>query len=354
LGNTNLFVFGIGEEKFLWKKIPASEIPIEAMNQWIADLVQVPSGSRYELHPEISRLGGAIFGHFDQEIGDAKELVLIPQGILNSVPFELLPDGKGNFLFEQVPVIYQFSAQFVHSIANGPNPRSGLGLAPFTESENISGFAPLPQSAIELEAFAGEKLSGKAAVKSAFLDKAGNSEVIHLATHAVASSTDPDQAFIAFYPEGEDFRLFAPELAFQSLEKAKLVFLSACETGAGQLSKSEGLISLARSLAFAGAEQMIITQWISEDRVAAFISEKFYQHVSEGMTYAAALHRAKLDLLEDSQMAQYRHPFYWANFRLIGQPTQSNLVEPWMIWLGLLLFLMPLAIWTGAKLWNRQ
>lgn len=354
LGESHLFVFGLGKEKFLWKEIPRAEIPFAALNQWMADLVKVPSGNRYELDPEISRFGESIFDPFDQEITDAKELIMIPQGILNSIPFELLPDSRGKLLYERVPVMYQFSAQFIHPIQGRQELKNGLGFAPFTGSKTLGGFASLPQSSIELDGFAGEKLVGNAALKSVFLEKAGKSEFIHLATHAEASSTDPDQAFIAFFPEGEDFRLFAPELAFQSLEKAKLVFLSACETGAGQLSKSEGLISLARSLAFAGAEQMIITQWVSEDRVAAFISDRFYRHVGEGMTYATALHQAKLDLLEDSRMAQYRHPFYWANFRLIGQPTQAGFPQFWIIWVFLVLILTPLGIWIGLKLWNRQ
>jgi tetratricopeptide (TPR) repeat protein len=353
MGDSHLFVFGIGKEKFSWKKIPFTEVPFSELNQWMADLVKVPSGSRYELNQDIGRFGATVFDQFDREINHAKELVLIPQGVLNSIPFELLPDGSGTFLYERVPVIYQFSAQFINPIHGHQNLENGLGLAPFSEPENPSGFAPLPQSLLELDAFSGEKLLGKEALKTAFLEKAGNAEFIHLATHAVASSADPSQAFIAFFPEGDDFRLFAPELAFQSLEKAKLVFLSACETGAGQLSKSEGLISLARSLAFAGAEQMIITEWVSEDRVAAYISERFYRHVDDGMTFASALFQAKLDLLDDPEMAQYHHPFYWANFRLIGQPNEIYFPKAWMIWVGILIMILPAGFWIVVKLWNR-
>ncbi|RIW14525.1 CHAT domain-containing protein [Algoriphagus lacus] len=354
MGDSTLFVFGIGREKFSWKNIPLTEVPFSELNRWIGGLVKEPSGSRYDLNQEIARFGASVLGPFEQEIVHAKELVLIPQGVLNSVPFELLPDAEGKFLYQRIPVIYQFSAQFIQHIQGHQDLNSGLGLAPFSDPENSSGFSPLPQSSLELDAISGEKFVGKEALKSVFLEKSENADFIHLATHAVASSVDPNQAFIAFYPEGEDFRLFAPELAFQSLEKAKLVFLSACETGAGQLSKSEGLISLARSLAFAGAEQMIITQWVSEDRVAAYISGRFYRHVADGMTFASALYQAKLDLLDDPEMAQYHHPFYWANFRLIGQPNDIAFPQGWMIWVGFLIILLPAGFWIGVKFWNQR
>lgn len=354
MGDSHLLVFGMGKEKFSLKKIPILDIPFAELNQWIEDLVKVPSGSRYQIDQDVGRFGASVLGPFKEEINDAKELILIPQGVFNSVPIELLPDGNGKFLYERIPVIYQFSAQFIKPVEDYQVLKNGLGFAPFSEATNPSEFAPLPESAVELEGFPGEKLVGNAAVKSGFMEKAKDAGVVHLATHAVASSTDPNQTFIAFYPQGEDFRLFAPELAFQSLENAKLVFLSACETGAGQLSKSEGLISLARSLAFAGAEQMIITQWVSEDRVAAYLSGKFYSHVSEGMTFASALHQAKLDLLDDPDMAQYHHPFFWANFRLIGQPTEISFLKPWMFWVGFLVILLPVGFWLGVKRWNRR
>jgi tetratricopeptide (TPR) repeat protein len=354
VGDDYLFVFGIGKEKFTWKKILITDIPSAELNLWIGELVKAPVGGRYQLNQDISDFSVAIFGHFDQEISDAKELILIPQGVFNSVPFELLPDAKGRFLYERIPIVYQFSAQLIKPVEEGQNLKNGLGFAPFSESVNSSEFAALPQSLVELESFFGEKLVGRMALKSVFLERAGNAEFVHMATHAVASSADPNQAFIAFYPDGEDFRLFAPELAFQSLEKAKLVFLSACETGAGQLSKSEGLISLARSLAFAGAEQMIITQWVSEDWVAAYLSRRFYLHVADGMTFASALYNAKLDLLDDPVMAQYHHPFYWANFRLIGQPSEIQFPKVWMIWIVLLVIFIPAGFWLAIKLWNRK
>jgi tetratricopeptide (TPR) repeat protein len=349
MGQSNLFLFGMDKEGFSWEKVPLDSIPFDQLNRWMADLVKIPTGKRYEMDASIGKFGMLITSPFEQELKRAEELILIPQGVLNSVPFELLPDASGKPLYERLPVIYQFSAQFIEPVGKAEPLENGIGFAPFSAPGTLKNFASLPYSSEELEAVSGEKLWGKSAIKSAFFAKSAKAEFIHLSTHAEASSTDPNQAFIAFYPDSADFRLFAPELAFQSLEKAKLVFLSACETGAGQLSRSEGLISLARSLAFAGAEQMVITQWVSEDRVAAYLSGQFYRHVADGQTFASALFQAKLDLLADESMAQYHHPFFWANFRLIGQPNETPFMPDWLIWAGFLIGLMILGLWLSLR-----
>ena len=100
LGDSDLFIFGIGRESFSWKKIPYEDIPFEDLNRWMSQLVQVPSGDRYELDPSIQSFGLALLGDFEAQIAKSRELILIPQGIFNSVPVELLPLASGKFLYE--------------------------------------------------------------------------------------------------------------------------------------------------------------------------------------------------------------------------------------------------------------
>lgn len=332
LSDKYLFAFWITGEDFAWKAIGREEINLQAIDFWLKEVSIFSSGNRFELSPEVKELSSLLFGDFENKIAGANELIIIPQGIFNSLPFELLPDSKGKILIEKVPVSYQFSAQFIQPVEKGFEPSKMVGFAPFTglNDSDLKGFAALQTSDEELAQFENNAFFGELATKSTFFNIAPSAEVIHLATHAVASSDDPDQAFIGFYPGENDFRLFAPELAYQSLENTKLVYLSACETGAGQLSKSEGLISLARSLAFAGAEQMVISQWVSEDQVSAYLANKFYSYALDGESFSRSLQLAKLDLINDPQMAQFHHPFFWANYRLIGQPTVSESNSGWI------------------------
>lgn len=348
LSDNFLFVFWVEQEKFLWKVIPKDKIGLESIDSWLRNLSETSTRKRYEVSAEVKDFAHLIFGGFEAEISKVSELVIIPQSIFNSLPFELLPDSKGKLLIEKIPVSYQFSAQFINPAEKGFDPSKILGFAPFADIQgtDLKGFNELQVSDDELSQFGTNSYVGEFATKSTFLNTAPSADVIHLATHAVASSDDPEQAFISFYPGDEDFRLFAPELSYQSFVKAKLVYLSACETGAGQLSKSEGLISLARSLAFAGAEQMIISQWVSEDQVSAYLANRFYTYALDEESFSKALQLAKLDLINDPQMAQFHHPFFWANYRLIGQPTISNSKENWTFTFFVIMILLTAGIWV--------
>ncbi len=349
LSDEHLFGFWITAKDFEWKAISKEEINLPAIDQWLQEVSLFSSGKRFELTPEVKELAKLLFGDLEKKITNTNELIIIPQGVFNSFPFELLTDSKNNLLIEKVPISYQFSAQFIQPVEKGFDPSKMVGFAPFTglNDSDLKGFAALRTSDEELALFENNAFFGELASKSTFFNTAQSAEVIHLATHAVASSDDPDLAFISFYPGENEFRLFAPELAYQSLENAKLVYLSACETGAGQLSKSEGLISLARSLAFAGAEQMVISQWVSEDQVSTYLANKFYSYALDGESFSRSLQLAKLDLINDPQMAQFHHPFFWANYRLIGQPSIWHSNSGWIYpFIGIVIvFLVGVWIW---------
>ncbi|MDF2159282.1 CHAT domain-containing protein [Algoriphagus sp. CAU 1675] len=324
---TKLYVFWVGHKNFDLNVIPLEQIEFDKLNEWRKEIQNPVSGNRY-ISPEfLENFSRHLLGQFRGRMDDVGQLLIVPHGLFSSFPFELLP-MEDRYLLEEWPIGYEYSALMVRIEERRDwHPDQVLAFAPFLEPGIGSdyGLSDLPGSELELSVFSGEKLKGRDASLPSFIQKAPKARFIHLATHAVASSNDPNAAFIAFYPESSDFRLFSQELSFQILDKTELVFLSACETGSGQLSKSEGLISLARSFFLAGSEQLVTSLWVSEDQASAYISSRFYHHLDEGKSYAKALQLAKIDLLSDPAMAQYSHPSFWANFILIGPPQEMTL-----------------------------
>ncbi|GMQ24210.1 hypothetical protein Aoki45_08920 [Algoriphagus sp. oki45] len=348
LSEAHLFVFVISENSFEAKAIAFDQVPFDNLEIWLKGTRNPGSSSRWGTPEEIKAFSELVFGDFQRTLKRGDELLIVPHDILNSVPFELMPFEGEKLLLEVLPVTYQYSSWAILEASKAKKQSSFLAFAPFLGEEvetNSSGFARLPMSYTEVEDRKGQVLIGKDASREAFLSRAHQAGILHLATHAVASAEDPNEAFIAFYPEEEEFRVFAPELAFQDLQNTRLVYLSACETGAGVLSKSEGIISLARSLSIAGVDQLVFSQWISEDQVAAFIAKRFYRYLDRGESYSNSLRLAKMDLISDPKMAQFHHPFYWANFRVVGLPDSGSDGE-WALWqialvisLGLMLLL---------------
>jgi CHAT domain-containing protein len=194
----------------------------------------------------------------------------------------------------------------------------------------------LPASAKEISGFnKASQFIYNAATKTNFMKVAANASAIHLATHAIVDFNEPNNSYIAFFRQtstDDNYKVYAEELYNLQLQKTQLVFLSACETGTGKLSQSEGALSLSRAFAFAGCPDIITSLWKAEDRTTAYISEKFYYYSDKGYSYASALQRAKKDLLNDDAMSQFHTPQYWSNLILIGDVQEEKSFSP--VWIA--------------------
>lgn len=109
----------------------------------------------------------------------------------------------------------------------------------------------------------------------------------------------------------EDGVLTAFEIANMELWNTKLVVLSACETGLGDMNSAEGVFGLQRAFKAAGVDKLVISLWKIPDTQTAELMQLFYQNFLSGMPLAKALRTAQLTMSE-----QY-NPFYWAGFILI-------------------------------------
>lgn len=112
----------------------------------------------------------------------------------------------------------------------------------------------------------------------------------------------------------DDGILYAYEIAGLDLSNTKLVVLSACETGLGDIVGSEGVYGLQRAFKLAGVEHIIMSLWkISDDATVAFM-ESFYRHwlSDEGMDI-----RTAFSLTQKEMRKKYKDPYYWAAFVLI-------------------------------------
>jgi CHAT domain-containing protein len=97
---------------------------------------------------------------------------------------------------------------------------------------------------------------------------------------------------------------------------ADLVVLSACEAGIGQLQRGEGIISLSRAFAYAGAKGIVTTLWSVNDESTKDFMLAFYRHLQK-MPRAEALHQARLEFL-NKRTGEQAHPYYWAGFIGVG------------------------------------
>jgi CHAT domain-containing protein len=146
---------------------------------------------------------------------------------------------------------------------------------------------------------------------------------VHIATHGVANQNVPELSALMFADDSsadaEDGVLFLGEIYNLALN-ADLVVLSACETGIGKLSRGEGLLALSRGFIYAGAKNLLVSLWKVKDASTARLMREFYAGMLAGQTKAEALRQAKLQLIKsESANPKFAMPYYWAPFILIGQ-----------------------------------
>jgi CHAT domain-containing protein len=172
--------------------------------------------------------------------------------------------------------------------------------------------------------FRSKNFYGQAATENSFRRYATKSNVIHLSMHATVNDQNSLYSGL-FFSAGdtttqEDGFLYLYELYNIDLQ-ADLAVLSACETGVGELTSGEGIISMGRAFQYAGCPAVAMSLWQVNDRSTHLLMKLFFENLSNGMAKDEALQHAKRVFLEDSKNKHFIHPYYWSAFILVGNET---------------------------------
>jgi CHAT domain-containing protein/Tfp pilus assembly protein PilF len=116
--------------------------------------------------------------------------------------------------------------------------------------------------------------------------------------------------------QGDDGVLTALEAAGLDLWGTKLVVLSACDTGVGEVKNGEGVFGLRRALSLAGSETQVMSLWPVSDLGARDLMTEYYKGLRRGEGRGDGLRRVQLEMLKGKGR---RHPFYWASFIQSGE-----------------------------------
>jgi CHAT domain-containing protein len=303
-----------------------------------------------------------------------KQLVIIPHGCLNYLPFEMLVSRIDKKSIEEKVLFSEYATpQYLiedYSISYAPsasvldpkllardrkeprdkkmfaiaNPRFGTVLSKNPEDSKTHSFltksmlekiGPLPHSEHEIEViekYFDETLICKNAdaTEENFIKQAPHFPIIHLSTHGFLNETNPSYSSLvfAYNEEIKDVDLLHAYEIFDLKINCDLVTLSACESGLGQQIEKvggEGVVGLSRAFLYAGARSLVVSLWQVADESTSILMSEFYKNWREkGLSKIEALQQAKLSLMKKekkigNRLLSYSHPFFWAPFILIGE-----------------------------------
>ncbi|HXI20493.1 MAG TPA: CHAT domain-containing protein, partial [Gemmatimonadales bacterium] len=256
---------------------------------------------------------------------NVQRLIVVPHRELYYLPFGALlrPGSPDRFLIERYDVAYAPSASVLSQLrARFPAPDSAAGTVLALAPEPVR----LPGSRTEVDAirrFYGARatvLLGAAASETAFRAEAADADIVHLSTFGVLNRHNPLFSFIALRAGGgEDGRLEVHE-AFGLPLRARLVVLSACQTGLGSgvledVPEGDDWVGLVQAFLTAGAGSVAASLWPVADRPTATLMTEFYRRLRAGDQATAALSGAQRAALQDPATAD---PFFWAGFEVVG------------------------------------
>jgi CHAT domain-containing protein/Tfp pilus assembly protein PilF len=115
----------------------------------------------------------------------------------------------------------------------------------------------------------------------------------------------------------DDGVLTALEAAYLDLSGTKLVVLSACDTGVGEVKNGEGVQGLRRALVLAGSESQVMSLWPVSDEATKDMMIPYYKALQQGEGRSEGLRQVQLRMLHGRK--DRRHPFYWAAFIQSGE-----------------------------------
>lgn len=306
-----------------WKelRLPAAELAQKIESYRTAVLAQA---SPAELQVAARELYDLLI---PANLDPAKQVCIVADGVLHRLPFAALVSPTGKFLVEEYALSYAPSASVLVVASDNAAKRKttadesilAFGNPEFDRSDEPN-LPELPSAEDEVRTVAQryrrpQVFVSAAATKAQFVDHFADFEVIHFAGHFVVNSSSPRNSKLLF--AGGVVR--SADLAAYKLPRAKLVVLSACETGFERFNKSEGAIGAARSFLALGAPLVLASQWKVDSEPTKDLMIAFHRQRKEaGLTAAESLRRAQLEMLRRDATSA---PFFWAAFTLFGGYT---------------------------------
>ncbi|XP_078384820.1 tetratricopeptide repeat protein 28-like [Oculina patagonica] len=257
------------------------------------------------------------------------EIIIVPDRNLYRVPFAALLDKNRKYLSETFRIriipslttlkLIQDSPADYHSqtgalIVGDPD----VGEVIYCGSLNRK-FVPLPGARKEAEMIGRllgvEPLLGQHATKHAVLQRIESVSLIHFAAHGNAERGEialSPASTTTGIPQEDDYLLKMSDISQVQL-RAKLVVLSCCHSGRGQI-RAEGVVGIARAFLGSGARSVLAALWALEDSATKQFMSCFYDQLVRGESASESLYKA-IKWMRDNGFNKVSE---WAPFMLIG------------------------------------
>lgn len=284
--------------------------------------------------PAARRLAEQFLAPVAAELQGAATVVIAADGLLNRLPFELLPldpaadrpvalgDALGVARVPSAMVLARLRAAGAQPAARGllvleVADKNGPGALPGTVAEVRSlrrGYRAVAVVRPGCAAADGDWAAGLA-----------GRAALHVPAHTETFDQRPWNSRIAVgrTADGGTCWLTSADVAGLRLEP-NLAVLSGCSSAGGRALSGEGMLGLTGAFLAAGSHAVVASLWDVDDAAAAAFMVRFYAALADGRTVAGALASARRDLAGSAALAD---PCHWAGFVVVGDGSLTVALE---------------------------
>lgn len=305
------------------------------------------------------------------ELGN-KRLIIIPDGILQYIPFSALPDPKSRIqnpksaepLMLNHEIVYLPSASTLAVLRNesggrkkatktlavladpvfdtgdtrvkregveSVKPNSALQKATREAGfNNLQSLPRLPATRAEARTILAlvadtekkEAIDFEANLTTVKSLEMANYRILHFATHGLLNTQNPAFSGIVLSLVNEKGKAQDGFLRLHEIYNLKLpadlIVLSACQTALGKDVRGEGLVGLTRGFMYAGAKSVVASLWAVDDKATSELMKLFYQNMlgEKKLSPSAALREAQIAMWKSKR---FNPPYFWSAFMIQGE-----------------------------------
>ncbi|MBL8151871.1 MAG: CHAT domain-containing protein, partial [Blastocatellia bacterium] len=363
VGNRRYAVYSLSSEgKIEWADLGEAE-KIDQLVAEVRKKLRDKKVMRREVEVTTRKLYKKLIKPVLEKIGKRERLLISPDGSLNLIPYAALMDERGKYLIEKFNLSYLTSGRDLLRLqikTAATEPAIVVADPDYEEGEGpkLAGMQYNPLKRLKATAeegkqvkamFEGAKLETEKEATEEKIKSIHRPEILHIATHGyfleetkgrseqrgeetrlllqqADEKVDVEKVKLEnpllrswlFFAganrggdSGNDGTMTALEAASLDLWGTKLVVLSACDTGLGEVKSGEGVYGMRRALVLAGSESQMISLWPVSDKATKELMIDYYKRLKVGEGRGDALRSVQLKMLKD---AKRNHPFYWASF----------------------------------------
>jgi CHAT domain-containing protein len=343
----------------LTQRIDSSFFNLVAQFRRLLIFPDLDERSKAEFH-DYQVYGHKLYSYLVKPLGKyliSKKLIISPDNILSYIPFETFITSDDihddlifrnlSYLMNDFRISYAYSATLLSESEKAKTSlwNSLIAFAPSyilpvnvdinsndRQSEGGSLY-PLPFAVKEAEYVTGithgKLYSDTSATKLIYKNLAGSFDIVHLAMHTMINNLNPILSKMIFSVSKDSLDKFGLNIfeIYGIPLNAKMVVLSSCNTGSGNLLRGEGVLSLARGFIYSGSKSVVLSLWEVNDISGTEVVKSFYSNLKNGDSKSESLGKARIKYLKSATQLN-SHPYFWSTLVIYGDdsPLYSSII----------------------------